>query len=84
MNVKTKVTGTAVKTTGQFEDGSEEGHLPAWFLGTDKSNLHILAAMGAGGRDNHRAAHDALGNSGDHRIDVVQSAVKCIQTVFNL
>jgi hypothetical protein len=62
----------------------DSGGLAGGLLSADKRNFHILAAVGTGGCDDHRAAHYTFGNRGDHRIDIIQPLVQGIKARLQL
>jgi len=58
--------------------------LPAWFLGSDKRYFYLLTAFGAGYIKGNRLLHDAFGDDGNYRVDVVKAIVQHIQPFFKL
>jgi hypothetical protein len=40
--------------------------------------------MGTGGNDDQRAVHYTFGDGCNHRIDIIQTAVQCIDSRFKL
>ena len=52
--------------------------LPLWFLAADNADLNALATVRAGEVEGDKLIHHALGDGGNHRIDVVQTLVQHI------
>jgi hypothetical protein len=53
-------------------------------MGTDEGYFDLPATTGTGNIHNDRLTHYSLGNSGNHGIDIVQTAVKHVEAFFKL
>jgi hypothetical protein len=49
---------------------------------TDEGYFDIFPAMGAIQNDRNRLLHDAFGNGSENRIDIIQSVVQQLQSLF--
>jgi len=61
-------------------------HIAALFgrlLAAYNANLYVLAAVGAGYKKRNRLFHNPLGNSTNHRVDIIQAVVQEIKSLFN-
>jgi hypothetical protein len=52
--------------SGKIAENARREKLPGRFLRADERNLHVLAAVGASGGDDHGAAHYTLGDCCHH------------------